>query len=146
MYNLQQSYQDRMELLQDRLNQERQQENPASYFQDEETSATTSTARSPSTPILQESSDASISLTPQALKTTQKPVDAGFVLEIFYRRLYMAKLCQIRLIRSTQGDTEVTFGRFFHFFHTKSEIPIKSKFELNPTLGFRKIVEKEYQI
>ena len=47
----------------------------------------------------------------------------------------MAKLCQICLTRSTRGDTEVTFGRFFHFLHTKSEIPIKSKFQLNPALG-----------
>ena len=46
----------------------------------------------------------------------------------------MARLCQICLNRSTQGDTEVTFGRFFHFLHTKSEIPIKSKFQLNPRL------------
>ena len=87
MYNLQQSYRDRIELLQDRFNQEHQEENPGSYFQNEETSATTSTARSPSTPILQESSDTSISLTPQALKTTQKPVDAGFVLEKLYRKI-----------------------------------------------------------
>ena len=42
----------------------------------------------------------------------------------------MAKLCQFCLIRSTRGDTAVTFGRFFHFLHTKSEIP---KFQLNPT-------------
>ena len=46
----------------------------------------------------------------------------------------MAKMCQIWLIRSTRGDADVTFGRFFHFLHTKSGIPIKSKFQLNPTL------------
>ena len=39
----------------------------------------------------------------------------------------MAKLCQICLIRSTRRDTEVTFGRFFHFLHTKSKIPIKAR-------------------
>ena len=37
--------------------------------------------------------------------------------------------------RSHRG--EVTFGRFFHFLHTKSEIPSKSKFQLNPALGLR---------
>ena len=61
MYNLQQSYQDRMDLLQDRLNQEYQEENPASYFQNEETSATTSTARSPSTQILHQEASVSSS-------------------------------------------------------------------------------------
>ena len=55
----------------------------------------------------------------------------------------MAKLCQICLIHSTQGDKEVTFGRFFHFLHTKSEIPIKSKFQLNPTLGS---IDRTYSI
>ena len=57
----------------------------------------------------------------------------------------MAKLCQICLIRSTQGDTEVTFGRFFHFLHTKSEIPIKSKFQLNPTLGSQILGDRSIQ-